>query len=102
MSGRRRVDHDVRVLSLAVQLTQLKQRHHFIESRQRKTQQLVDVFFIEQRAALGNLGEHLAVRFAKPFQRKTRVHLVSKQTRTAKLFYFNESVADLYFQTVGE
>jgi len=49
---------------------------------------------------LGNLSEHLAVRFTKSLQRETRVHLVSKQTRTAKVFYFNQPVTDLYAETV--
>src|ERR1044072_983050 len=102
MSRRRSIHDDVRVLPFTIQLAQLKQRHHFIESGQRKSQQLLDVFLVEQSSALRNLGQHLAMRVAKPFERKTRVHLVSKQTRAAKLFYFDQSITDPDVETIGK
>src|SRR5215217_6048503 len=100
MARRRGIDDDVSVLTRAVQLAQFKQRHHFIQSWQRKTQQLVDVVFVEQGPSLRDLRKHVAVCRTKPLERKTRVHLVRNQPYTAKLFHFNKPVTDLYIETV--
>src|ERR1043165_6898225 len=100
VSRRRCIYNDVRVLPLSVQVAQLKERHHFIETRQRQTQQLVDVLLVEQSPALRNFRQHFAVRFTKPLERKTRVHLVSKQTRPPKLFHFDQSITNTHIETV--
>ena len=86
----------------SIQFAQLKQRHHFIQTRQRKTQQLLDVFLIKQSSPLRDLCQNFAVCRTKSLERKARVHLVRKQARAAKLFHFNQSIADFYVETVRQ
>src|ERR1700754_4261721 len=102
MTRRRRVHNNVRVLPFPVQLAQLEKRHHFIKPRQRKTQQLVDVLFVEQSSSRRDLRQHLPIGRTKPLECKTRVHFVRKESRPAKLFHFDQPVTYFGIKTVRE
>ena len=40
--------------------------------------------------------------FTKPFERKRRVHLIRNQFRTLVLGHLDQTIADLYAETIGE
>ena len=42
----------------AIELAEFEQRHHFVHSRQRKVQQIVDIRIVQQCATIGNRLEH--------------------------------------------